>query len=198
MKIRDGFVSNSSSSSFTIEKEHLTDKQIDSIINHIDVANDMISKTPDKFANEYSKNSGGPMIYDFVGCTRVRDAWNVSVTKTRVVCATSMDNFSMEGFMDLIGVDAEKIKNHGDGYLFGRTPMVDPPEDEEDILEALGHEECMVISKDGGNYGPIELWIEANMPDMYEKYGVLIRGRIVAKDAERERHHEEMMKRFKK
>ena len=37
MKIRNGFVSNSSSSSFIINKENLTPNQIERIKNHIEV-----------------------------------------------------------------------------------------------------------------------------------------------------------------
>jgi len=40
MKIRAGFVSNSSSSSFVINKANLNYEQIDQILNHIDVAGD--------------------------------------------------------------------------------------------------------------------------------------------------------------
>lgn len=45
MKLRIGFVTNSSSSSFTIAKSDLTDDQIEKIKNHIKVAKELEMET---------------------------------------------------------------------------------------------------------------------------------------------------------
>lgn len=42
MKLRTGFVTNSSSSSFTIAKSNLTADQIDKIKNHIEAAKELV------------------------------------------------------------------------------------------------------------------------------------------------------------
>jgi len=83
MKIRIGFVSNSSSSSFTISKDDLTELQIALIKNH--------SEEGAKYGIAYPE-----------------DAWNISETDTDVEGYTSMDNFNMEGFMKRIGINTDK------------------------------------------------------------------------------------------
>ena len=47
MKLRTGFVTNSSSSSFTIAKSNLTADQIDKIKNHIEAAKELAKKLED-------------------------------------------------------------------------------------------------------------------------------------------------------
>ncbi len=87
MKIRNGFVSNSSSSSFIIRLDNLTGKQLYQIINHIDEAKE-------------------------IGFNTYNDLWyvNVDTINNIVVCETSMDNFDMYGFVEAIGVDRAKIE----------------------------------------------------------------------------------------
>jgi hypothetical protein len=90
MKIRNGFVSNSSSSSFVINKENLSPKQIKKIKCHeIDV----------------TKESGK------------LDSWNkweITEDKNTISGTTHMDNFDMEAFLERIGVNSEDIEwNHG-------------------------------------------------------------------------------------
>ena len=90
MKFRGGFVSNSSSSSFIILKKNISDKQIEQIINHIDVSEEINLKTPsDKKIFEYND----PL-----------DAWDVDETTEYITVSTIIDNFDMEDFFKLIGV----------------------------------------------------------------------------------------------
>ena len=85
MKTRNGFVSNSSSSSFIISKNVLNEIQIDAIKNHA--------------SNLYFKRSG---------CDKY-DAWNISEDDLFIYGSTSMDNFDMEKFLSIIGVDLNTI-----------------------------------------------------------------------------------------
>ena len=85
MKLRIGFVTNSSSSSFTIAKSDLTDDQIEKIKNHIKVAKELEMKT-------------------------FYDEWDIGETKYEIHGYTLMDNFDMEKFLLLIGVAREDIE----------------------------------------------------------------------------------------
>ena len=85
MKLRTGFVTNSSSSSFTIAKSNLTDDQIDKIKNHIEAAKELEMKT-------------------------FYDSWDITETNHKISGFTLMDNFDMEKFLLLIGVAREDVE----------------------------------------------------------------------------------------
>jgi hypothetical protein len=87
MKTRTGFVSNSSSSSFVINKDDISERQIELIIDHI-----MYGK---KFGVEYCEK---------------HDEWKIKETEFTIEGDTSMDNFDMEHYLDEIGVSSEHIK----------------------------------------------------------------------------------------
>jgi hypothetical protein len=87
MKVRTGFVSNSSSSSFMIDKYYLSQEQIDKIKNHIEV-----SKGMDE--DFYNKDES--------------DAWDITEEEKYIKGFTSMDNFDMYFFLEKIGIN-EKI-----------------------------------------------------------------------------------------
>ena len=80
MKIRSNFVANSSSSSFTIEKNKLTKFQIDLIIDH-------------GYFAQFMDNIG-----------YLEDEWLIEETDTHITGSTIMDNFDMVQYLENIGV----------------------------------------------------------------------------------------------
>jgi len=87
MKIRNGFVSNSSSSSFIISTFNLSPKQIQDIYNH----NEIWQKLDQDVKEKYD------MWFD--------DTWEITKKDGFLRGSTSMDNFNMHGFLEMIGVD---------------------------------------------------------------------------------------------
>lgn len=85
MKIRLGFVSNSSSASFVIYKRYLTPSQIFAIKNHY-------------------------LDYSFIRNGCMNDRWNIHEDEYEIRGSTSMNNFSMRDFFEKIGVNEEHVK----------------------------------------------------------------------------------------
>ena len=96
MKIKNDFVTNSSSASFVIPKSCLTKKQIYMIINHIELAA-MVSES-------------------YKGHLYLQ-AWTIENKKHLIEGHTTMDNFDMAWFLNsIVQVDQECIHFGGSNY----------------------------------------------------------------------------------
>ena len=100
MKIRNGYVSNSSSSSFVVIKYSLTNEQKDMIYNYQDYA-------------DFFKTIDDTCIDKFEYCDT--DPWRIVDYNDFIFGETSMDNFSMQDFLDYIKVNPDSI-DWNDGY----------------------------------------------------------------------------------
>ena len=92
MKTRNGFVSNSSSSSFVIPKCYITPFQIALIKNHFEASSFFCSIIQDE--KYYSQGERHPS-----------DEWEIRETDKELMGFTTMDNFGMDDFLALIGVN---------------------------------------------------------------------------------------------
>ena len=97
MKIKIDHVTNSSSASFVILRSNLTPLQETLIIDHMEVAEMLVST-----------NSPFDIEVDF-GFMGRHDYWDISVYDDRIEGDTSMDNFDMLEFLRVIGVPDEAI-----------------------------------------------------------------------------------------
>ena len=95
MKVRRGFVSNSSSSSFIIDKKDLSLEQIALIKNHY-----VLMQNPEIASQLETK------IYDPI------DEWEITETDNTIQGFTYMDNFDLEEFVEkIVKVDPKNIKD---------------------------------------------------------------------------------------
>lgn len=95
MKVKIDFVTNSSSASFVILKEKLTELQIFLIKHHTEAANRFLGRDLDNLEPWDWTNS---------------DGWRIEETETQIMGGTSMDNFDMIWFLRHIGVNDEDVK----------------------------------------------------------------------------------------
>ena len=87
MKLRTSFVSNSSSSSYILNKLKMTEFQLELIRDHYNVYKKL---TTEEYLSEY-------------------DSWNIDENELTIRLYTFMDNLDMGWFLDQIGVPNEAI-----------------------------------------------------------------------------------------
>jgi len=100
MKVRNGFVSNSSSSSFIILQSSMNEKQKEMLFDHIEIAKEIDKKL---------KSQGKPEKYEYY------EEWYMEEDDFSVWCHTSMDNFYLIEFLiSEAGLDGDDIIEMGD------------------------------------------------------------------------------------
>jgi hypothetical protein len=130
MKTRMGFVSNSSSSSFVVDKNLVTEKQLDQIRCHSEIGEEM-------------------------GVEYTDWAWEIGETDEVIYGSTLMDNFDMEEFLGKIGVPSKAVK--WDDYPINPENLKNIfdsfPSEFVKINVSEGEEKIVI---DGGKLGVIE------------------------------------------
>ena len=111
MKYRNGFVSNSSSSSFVVLKDALTEDQMDKIFNYQWWIEKLIDEDEIKWVTYSYDNNRLKNRFEYYKS----DTWNLKNTEDYIFGETSMDNFSFDQFLDYIKVDQNYVK-WDDGY----------------------------------------------------------------------------------
>ena len=110
MKTRQGFVSNSSSSSFIIDKKFLSPDQLDKIRRHTEAAVELNKQeVARRSKDEEYENS-----YDRVPLLDSDYPWDIEETDAEITGNTSMDNFDMREF--LIAIGASEHARWADGH----------------------------------------------------------------------------------
>jgi hypothetical protein len=130
MKIRNGFVSNSSSSSFVILKDSLSEIQRNMILNYQKEIEFFISKDEEDNWKDYQESHSGKYIYlaefdihhlrlKYVFDYYDTDPWRIIEYEDCIFGETSMDNFNMRDFFNYIKVD--------DNYIYWDDGYIDNP-----------------------------------------------------------------------
>ena len=113
MKLRAGFVSNSSSSSFVIKKEDLTEEQINSLLNYEVIVIRLEGKIREfkKELGENIKELGLNPDYILSQIySNFDDVWGIQDNGDTIFGTTHMDNGDMDVFLKTIGVSEDIVE----------------------------------------------------------------------------------------
>ena len=97
MKVRAGFVSNSSSASFVVQKSNLNEMQLCMIRNHIEGAK-MFDRCVEYFSNEDNQFMSPSALFGWY------DEWRIEEDDETITVSADMDNFDMEAYLQRIDV----------------------------------------------------------------------------------------------
>ena len=104
MKIRQGFVSNSSSSSFVIHKGFLSKAQVSKMFNYQEIVKEYLKDHPIPDKGYYDGEESPEFDFSYY-----EDSWRLTELDTSIFGDTSMDNFQFGDFLRYIGVDRDLI-----------------------------------------------------------------------------------------
>lgn len=117
MKIRNGFVSNSSSSSFILFKDYMSPEQIRQVRDWDTYA--LTKEYFEKVKDFYKKNRPKEKVPEFFERDPIEfkeedfywepEGWSVQETNQTFDIGTDMDNYDFEFFLKVIGVDIDKM-----------------------------------------------------------------------------------------
>ena len=130
MKVRRGFVSNSSSSSFMVMLRHLTTEQVRQIVEHVAEAErinkDLGAKRvkDDSGWDEWETDLDEEPPFMFI------EEWGIELGDDRIIGWTHMDNFDFDAFLRHIGVDMDKVS-----WAHEYEPRFELPSPEEMLAE---------------------------------------------------------------
>ncbi|MFW5752184.1 MAG: hypothetical protein ACOCW8_02480 [bacterium] len=101
MKIRRGFVSNSSSMSFVISLKDVTDDQVNKILNHVSHASQMLESG--ELDSSFRPRGRG----EFGGFFT---PWSITCYEEYITGTSDLNNnFNMHDFFEKIGIDMDKV-----------------------------------------------------------------------------------------
>lgn len=166
MKIRKGFVSNSSSSSFVLFKNYLSKEEIDFIRKWKTYGK---SKEYKSRLKEYSKDHEVPLhdVKEEEDYFSPRDysyypeGWYVEETYDVFNVSTSMDDFDMENYLRVCGIDLDKVGLKIREGHFDALGLNDVKEDLGNYLK----DENFYLGYKGKYYYPSRLYAERVFPN---------------------------------
>ena len=119
MRIREGFVSNSSSCSFVVKKRFLTPYEIDAILSPKDYFEEICKYKYEHEIGYTDRLKGDPSLEEYIEEQRNYisyhdqrdvDIWSVRDRVSEIIFDCSLDNFDYLEYVEWIGVDKRALE----------------------------------------------------------------------------------------